>query len=313
MATLAKAELLKYLKDAIELESSLVAQEQIRDMYKISSEKRKPEAKYQSLPEKPKVKTKVEREEDRKNNAFVLAFFGGVTLFTGVIGLFGALCSGYDISIFVIFFLVIAIGVVLCLPQYNISRGNNRRSKTTGNKYWLDYYKRCSEINTANATIRTKYNRDLAEWTASNQRVFNYFDEKKNITKNTLNKFYEKDVIFPKYRNLPALTSIYEYILSGRCEELTGATGAYNLYEEELRKDIVIAQLNTIISNLEQIRQNQYMLYEEIKKVQRNTAVIAVELDAIRGYTAALTELTALNTFYNGIAASNSQIMAYWG
>lgn len=311
MATLAKEELLKYLKDAIELESSLVAQEQIRDMYKASSDKRKPEAKYQSLPEKPKT-------EMRNGEVFgcFLAIFGGLSLAAGVLMLIADLISigniikyGDFASSFGISFVFIVIGVILCLPYFYTTK----ESEILEKKRMQDYNKRWGEINAANETIRTKYNRDLTEWTASNQRVFNYLDENKNLTKNTLNKFYEKDVIFPKYRNLPALTSIYEYILSGRCEELTGATGAYNLYEEELRKDIVIAQLNTIISNLEQIRQNQYMLYEEIKKVQRNTAVIAVELDAIRGYTAALTELTALNTFYNGIAASNSQIMAYWG
>mgnify|MGYP007024707781 CR=1 FL=1 len=51
---------------------------------------------------------------------------------------------------------------------------------------------------------------------------------------------------FPKYRNLVAVSQIYEYILSGRCTELGGYQGAYNLYEQETRMDIVIMRLDDI-------------------------------------------------------------------
>lgn len=40
-------------------------------------------------------------------------------------------------------------------------------------------------------------------------------------------------VIYPKYLTLPAVTTIYEYLESGRCDSLAGANGSYNLYESE--------------------------------------------------------------------------------
>lgn len=303
MATLAKEELLKYLKDAIELESSLVAQEQIRDMYKVSSDRREPKLLLEALPEVPIFKTIGTLPFTWVGYAFIIFnLISGIILMASSVFLAG------------LFFLTLGgVPIVMEYKSSQETKRQNEKRRTAYAKEYEMYTKRKETVNSINESIQKKYNRDYASWQSSNAKVFNYLTDKQSQTRNALNKLYAKEVIFPKYRNLPALTSIYEYILSGRCEELTGATGAYNLYEEELRKDIVIAQLNTIISNLEQIRQNQYMLYEEIKKVQRNTAVIAVELDAIRGYTAALTELTALNTFYNGIAASNSQIMAYWG
>ena len=124
-----------------------------------------------------------------------------------------------------------------------------------------------------------------------------------------LEQYYSVDVIFPKYRNLPALTSIYEYLASGRCDELTGPNGAYNLYELELRQNTVISQLNTIISNLEQIQQNQQMLYRELVQITQNTRKIVGELSAIRNYTYAMAEFTALNAI---IVALLQQIRPQW-
>ena len=126
-----------------------------------------------------------------------------------------------------------------------------------------------------------------------------------------LDRYYASDVIYPKYRTLPALTSIYEYFMTGRCTELTGPHGAYNLYEDELRKDTVISQLNTVIENLEQIRQNQYMLYQQVKAIQENTATIASELQQIKGYTVQIAQLTALNAYYAALTERNTRITMY--
>ena len=130
-------------------------------------------------------------------------------------------------------------------------------------------------------------------------------------TQTALKNLYNLDYIYPKYRNLTALTSIYEYFATGRCSELTGPHGAYNLYEDEVRKDMIIAQLNTVIENLEQIKQNQYKLYQQVQGILRNTQAVTAELYALTGYAAALTELTLVNTFYNGVSAVNSRSLLY--
>lgn len=63
-----------------------------------------------------------------------------------------------------------------------------------------------------------------------------------------------------------AMCTIYEYFAAGRCTELNGADGAYNLYESELRQNLIINRLDTIIKQLDAIKANQYMLYTELKK-----------------------------------------------
>lgn len=87
-----------------------------------------------------------------------------------------------------------------------------------------------------------------------------------NSTRKLLNNLYSYNIIYSKYRNMVAVTMFCEYLESGRCVQLQGAEGAYNLFEKELRDRIIIAELKTISSQLESIRQTQYMLYEEMRR-----------------------------------------------
>lgn len=91
-------------------------------------------------------------------------------------------------------------------------------------------------------------------------------DELKKIIE-VRDELYKYNVIYGKYRNYVALTTIYEYLDSGRCSSLEGAEGAYNLFESETRTNEIVFQLNTIVSSLEDIKSNQFMLYKELKKV----------------------------------------------
>ena len=109
-----------------------------------------------------------------------------------------------------------------------------------------------------------------------------------------LDKLYELNVIFPKYRDLVAVSQMYEYVASGRCNTLSGYEGAYNLYEQELRMNIVISHLEDIYDQLEEISTNQYMLYSAI--CESNNLLLEV---------ANYTEMTAYNT---GVIMLNSNI-----
>ena len=100
-------------------------------------------------------------------------------------------------------------------------------------------------------------------------------------SKKLLSRLYDKNIIFPKYRNIVAMCTIYEYFLSGRCIELTGPNGAYNLYEAELRQNMIINQLDEIRSHLEDIKENQYTLYHEMQRANKTIVGIANDIDKI--------------------------------
>ena len=60
--------------------------------------------------------------------------------------------------------------------------------------------------------------------------------------------------------------SLYEYIRAGRCTELEGHEGAYNILETEIRLDRIILQLDKVVAQLEQIKHTQFMLYSAVQE-----------------------------------------------
>lgn len=126
------------------------------------------------------------------------------------------------------------------------------------------------------------------------------------------NELYACDVVFGKYRNAVALSSFYEYLLSGRCTSLEGADGAYNIYENEIRMNRVISQLDTVIASLEEIKQNQYMMYEELRGINESLDLLNSTMDK------ALESIQNIDTNTKGLAentrviAHNTAVAAYY-
>lgn len=92
------------------------------------------------------------------------------------------------------------------------------------------------------------------------------------------NKLYSKGVIYIKYREYVSLTRFYDYLLSGRCDSLDGAMGAYNLYEQEIRSDVIISKLDKIELSLEDIKNNQVHIYNELVKINNSLDLINGQL-----------------------------------
>ena len=311
MKELDRNNLIEYLKHAINLESAVIGQEQIIEQYNTISERSKPQLRQQSMPQKPDAII-----TDNSNINIRKYIDIGIAGFGFILAIIPAASDDVDFkgNEFAVFLglAMLIIGIVLFVRNNNITKKATQEN-TKRYEAMLEAYNRQSEsIRKQNAAATLRYNEAKSAWDKSNSKALDELHRHLNDSKRTLSTYYSADVIFPKYRNLPALTSIYEYITSGRCAELAGANGAYNLYENELRQNTVIAQLNTIISNLEQIRQNQYTLYTEIVKINQSTERIANELRTIRGYTYVLTELSALNTYYNGVTAASSSAIAFY-
>lgn len=89
----------------------------------------------------------------------------------------------------------------------------------------------------------------------------------KKKTQDVLFDLYSKGPVYYKYRRLPMISSIYEYLKSGRCSELEGANGAYNILEMEMRMNYIVIQMNQIIVSLDAIYENQRELYFAIMGV----------------------------------------------
>lgn len=120
-------------------------------------------------------------------------------------------------------------------------------------------------------------------------------------------------IIYPKYLDYVSVVTILEYFQSGRCSELTGAHGAYNLYEDELRHNIIIDKLDDIVERLDDIKKNQSLIYTSLmnidnsvsklndtfgqaivslEKIEKNTAMTAYYSAKTAEYTKRNAELT---------------------
>ncbi len=75
-----------------------------------------------------------------------------------------------------------------------------------------------------------------------------------------LEKYYSINVIYEKYRALVPVATILEYLKSGRVNRLTGMDGAYNLYEQELRQNLIIGKLDDIAHVSRDILKSQHEL-----------------------------------------------------
>ena len=298
MNDIERNELIDYLREAIQHETDVITQEQIITTFDKESERRKPILAEKQSVERPQM---VSLSQD----SYVLPVMGWIIFLSGAFMLL--LEFQYGITSFIVLsILVLLLGVFLLSiwhkKKKSIEEENQRRQE--------QYDKRTAEIEAQYKLAREKYDSSMLAWNDSNVKMHAFFEEPLQKSRRILSQIYEQGKIYPKYHNLPALTSICEYFITGRCDELTGPHGAYNLYEDEVRKDTVISQMNTIISNLEAIKMNQFMLYEQVRDIQDTTQRIGIELRQIKGYTIAMTEMTALNAYYAALQERNTEFLA---
>lgn len=143
-------------------------------------------------------------------------------------------------------------------------------------KYKADcrtYEKRKANTMSRNRKIVSKNKNTMAKFRFASEKLqcevdAIYAELKK--TEAALSKYYSLDIIYPKYQNFACVSSILEYFLSGRCHTLTGHEGAYNILEAEMFQRTVITKLDDVIDSLEDIKNNQYMLYDAINDCTRS-------------------------------------------
>lgn len=287
-------ELLQYLKDAIEVETDLATQEQMLEHGLADIEKRKPLLKLENVPS-------VTAEIPKKSPLLYVGYGLVVYVFIMLITL---LINDESLIYVGVCFLGEILGIALIL--FSNKKFKEKQAEVNYQKI------RITETKERNQNKQKDYDTAMQQCIQSGNVFRTAVQPNIDKTKTLLDKLYNKNIIYPKYCTLPALTSIYEYFMTGRCTELTGPHGAYNLYEDEVRKDTIINRLDTVIENLEQIRNNQYMLYQQVKSIKQNTDIMVSELQQIKGYSIAIAELTALNAYYAARTERNTRISMYY-
>lgn len=119
------------------------------------------------------------------------------------------------------------------------------------------------------------------------------------------NQLYGLGIVYGRYQNMVALATFYDYLMAGRCTELEGANGAYNIYESELRA-------NLIIEKLDEIKDTQYMIHSTLQSIDNNldylNTLTSAALDSIQNIDKNVARI-ADNT---DVIAHNSAVSAYY-
>lgn len=126
------------------------------------------------------------------------------------------------------------------------------------------------------------------------------------------NELYASNVIFGKYQDLVCLSTFYEYLMAGRCSTLDGTDGAYNLYEAEVRANTIISKLSEIVTSLEQIQKNQYMIYSQLKRMHSTLNSISKTMDTACTAILDIREDTAQIAQNTSVIAYNTEVNAYY-
>lgn len=121
--------------------------------------------------------------------------------------------------------------------------------------------------------------------------------------------FYSYNIIYPKYRNYVAVATFCEYIDSGRCNSLEGPNGAYNLYETECMNNLIVSQLTVIADKLEDIKQNQILMYRELKTINHNLKTLNDTMkDAVSSIKSVAMSMSEMQDYLIDISANTRDI-----
>lgn len=298
-------ELLEYVRRVKDLEIGVYEAKQINDKfpesYVAQMPKRPAEPRYLSgmIPPPPQ-----EPDEQNTGGAAAACFIVAlVFLFFGINSLsaLNFLIAGLAT--------IVAVGILIDGKRRQEREEEEYQAKLQEYENNLGQYQlRLSEIESENQKKRDMYEKQLvayseevADYESRGKAVMHeLFDAKWNLEE-ALISLYEEGIIYSKYRNLVAVSTIYEYLASGRCDQLEGPNGAYNLYEMELRQNIVIGRLSTITEHLEQIKENQYTLYYEIQNANRNS----------ESMLSSIGDDVKFSAYQNAATAKNVETMRY--
>ncbi len=113
-----------------------------------------------------------------------------------------------------------------------------------------------NEVQDAKKTVEARNNEamrtveTLKTLVPAQESRLKFYQRNRADAKETLDRLYNTNILYPAYRNYDAVYHILQYLASGRCDELYGPNGAYNKYELERRLDRIICSLNDINASI---------------------------------------------------------------
>ena len=141
-----------------------------------------------------------------------------------------------------------------------------------------------------------------------------------NKTREQLSDAYSYNVIDPEYRSIYAVSSFLGYVRKGRTYGLkfdpeTGDQGAYNLYENERRLDLIITNTDEILHRLDQVIHNQQELAMGLERATKQVTSLCNQvigrLDKISDSVNAIERSQSIVAYNTEISRRNLEFMTW--
>lgn len=166
----------------------------------------------------------------------------------------------YSVILAVIVFVGLVIAKIICSARDKAVYDKNVR------RYKAENPKNKAEAENFNSNLlrqkKNEYNNYVSKTEAERAPIIEMYRTEKrqvkaNIEKleNTLRELYSMRIngvlcLHPNYQGLIPVSIIYGYFDTGRCTQLQGHEGAYNLYEDEKMKGMIISKLDYVSNQL---------------------------------------------------------------
>lgn len=267
-------QLKEYLGIALDIEKNIFLQNKLLTELKQEIERLK-QPKHIPDPQEPKFTPFPPDKSVNLGTDFLVGL--GILLFLGFISCTIYFVIGWENESLIADLLfiagIIAPFAIMILDAYETKKSNQVKNEQCHREYSKykserEEYQKILEANKLERRLdQQRRQRQTELYEAQCKQITDFL----TASKQHLKIIYAKNIIFPKYRNLVMVCSIYEYICAGRCTTLEGHEGAYNILEMEIRLDRIITQLDKVIAQLDAIQANQYMLYSAIQEANQQS------------------------------------------
>lgn len=146
---------------------------------------------------------------------------------------------------------------------------------------------------------QTKKGRDvLAQIEKDKPRLRKTYDK----CEQCLQKLYALNIVHPDYQYLEACGMFLQYLKTGRAHSLEqrgGDAGAYNLYENDLK-------FNVIKNQLDQVLRNQQILYGVLNEINSSIESLCGSVGKIEQYARQTAQNTRISAWCDAATVANT-------
>ncbi len=142
----------------------------------------------------------------------------------------------------------------------------------TLNRDLKDYRNIISNLENEKARLENISMKGLTEAKADNKACLERLEA-------ALEYYYSTQVLDPKYRSLVPVTTMCGYFEAGKCMDLTGTDGAYNLFEKELKQEAITDNLAGITGGMDKIGESQRGIISQVAKINGKAEALVDTVD----------------------------------